>query len=87
MSEFTERLRDENYAGPLQHLRSYVEIDELFNKSADIIDELENPSDETIAAMDKAISQSDYAALRYEVPDEEILRIFNVMVRSVLGRA
>lgn len=41
MSKFTERLRDENYAGPMQHLRSYVEIDALFNQAADIIDELE----------------------------------------------
>lgn len=41
MSEFTERLRDEDYAGPMQHLRSHVEIDALFNQAADIIDEME----------------------------------------------
>lgn len=73
MGEFTERLRKDD------DLSARIE-------AANIIDELENPSDETIDAMGKAINDSDYGALRYEVPDEELLRIFKAMVCSVLER-
>lgn len=39
--ELVERLRDQNYAGPLQHLRSWSEIDELFNAAAQRIEDVE----------------------------------------------
>lgn len=39
--ELVERLRDPNYAGSMQHLRSYDEIDRLFNQAADLIEALE----------------------------------------------
>lgn len=33
--DLVERLRDSNYSGSMQHLRSYDEIDRLFNQAAD----------------------------------------------------
>jgi hypothetical protein len=39
--DLVEWLRDPNYAGSMQHLRSYEEIDRLFNQAADLIESLE----------------------------------------------
>lgn len=38
--DIVAQLRDPNYAGCMQHLRSYDEIDRLFNASADLIESL-----------------------------------------------
>ena len=37
MSDLIERLRDEEYRGPLQHLRSYSDLDKLHDEAADAI--------------------------------------------------
>ena len=51
MSELIERLRDENYAGEMQHLRSWSEIDSLFRQAADALE----TKDALIAKLAKAL--------------------------------
>lgn len=52
--ELVERLRDQNYAGPMQHLRSWSEIDELFNAAAQRIEALERENATLRAERDEA---------------------------------
>lgn len=51
--DLVERLRDPNYAGSMQHLRSYDEIDRLFNQAADLIEALERENDALRAEKDE----------------------------------
>lgn len=52
--ELVERLRDQNYAGQMQHLRSWSEIDELFAFAADRIEALERENAALRAERDDA---------------------------------
>ena len=47
MSDLIERLRDEEYRGSLQHLRSYSDLDKLHDEAAD-----------AIAAKDREIAET-----------------------------
>lgn len=43
------------------------------------------PTDEMMAAQERAVSSSEYAALRYDVPDDELLRIYTAMIDAALA--
>lgn len=57
--DLVERLRDPNYAGSMQHLRSYIEIDRLFNASADLIETYMADADAHVSRLEIVRRQDD----------------------------
>lgn len=48
------------------------------------IEAMREPTDEMVEAQERAVSSSEYAALRYDVPDDELLRIYTAMIDAAL---
>lgn len=57
--DIVERLRDPEYAGCMQHLRSYDEIDRLFNASADLIESYMADADAHVSRLEIVRRQDD----------------------------
>ncbi|MDG4675815.1 hypothetical protein P9A16_32455 [Shinella sp. 838] len=57
--DLVERLRDPNYAGSMQHLRSYDQIDRLFNQAADKLEAYMADADAHVSRIDLVRRQED----------------------------
>lgn len=57
--DLVERLRDPEYAGCMQRLRSYIEIDRLFNASADLIETYMADADAHVSRLEIVRRQDD----------------------------
>lgn len=75
--DIVAQLRDPEYAGCMQHLRSYDEIDRLFNASADLIETYMADADAHVSRLELVRRQED------EVRD---LKAENAALRSDLAR-
>ncbi len=56
--DIVERLRDPDYAGCMQHLRSYDDIDRLLNAAADLIESLRSDLSEQKNAHRECIKRN-----------------------------
>lgn len=57
--DLVERLRDPNYAGNMQHLRSYGELDRLFNQAADKLEAYMADADAHVSRLELVRRQED----------------------------